>query len=44
MDHLLLVSVIPLLGAFALGAVDGLYFHLRRYRLFAHPESRGEHA
>ncbi len=44
MDGLLLVSLVPLFGAFGLGAIDGLYFHLRRYRLFAHPESRYEHA
>lgn len=43
MPALLLVSVAPLFAAFLLGAVDGLYFHLRRYRLFAFPESRGEH-
>ena len=43
MPGLLLVSVVPLSAAFLLGAVDGLYFHLRRYRLFAFPESRGEH-
>ena len=44
MPGLLLVSVVPLFAAFLLGAVDGLYFHLRQYRLFASPESRGEHA
>jgi hypothetical protein len=44
MDGLLLVSLVPLFGAFGLGAVDGLYFHLQRYRLFAHAESRYEHA
>lgn len=43
MSGLLLVSVAPLLAAFLLGAIDGLYFHLRRYRLFAFSESRGEH-
>ena len=43
MPGLLLVSVAPLFGAFLLGAIDGLYFHLHRYRLFALPESRGEH-
>jgi hypothetical protein len=43
MPGLLLVSVVPLLGAFLLGALDGIYFHLRRYRLFAFPESRREH-
>ena len=44
MPDLLFISLVPLFGAFALGAVDGLYFHLSRYRLFAHPESRAEHA
>jgi hypothetical protein len=44
MPDLLLISLVPLFGAFGLGAVDGIYFHLNRYRLFAHPESRGEHA
>ena len=43
MPGLLLVSVVPLFAAFLLGAVDGVYFHLRRYRLFAFPESRAEH-
>lgn len=43
MEHLLLISVAPLFGAFGLGAIDGLYFHLQRYRLFAHSESRYEH-
>jgi hypothetical protein len=43
MPDLLLVSVVPLFAAFLLGAVDGLYFHLRRYRLFAFAESRREH-
>lgn len=45
MPGLLLVSVVPLLAAFLLGAVEGGYFHLRRYRLslFAFPESRAEH-
>jgi hypothetical protein len=43
MPGLLLVSVVPLFAAFLLGAVDGLYFHLRQYRLFAFPESRTEH-
>jgi hypothetical protein len=43
MSGLLLVSLVPLFGAFLLGAIDGLYFHLRRYRLFAHTESWWEH-
>ena len=44
MNGVLLASVVTLFGAFTLGAIDGLYFHLQRYRLFAHAESRGEHA
>jgi hypothetical protein len=44
MNGVLVVSLIALVGAFMLGAIDGLYFHLQRYRLFAHPESRSEHA
>jgi hypothetical protein len=32
-----------LVAAFALGAIDGIYFHLQRFRLFAHAESRSEH-
>ena len=44
MPDLLLISLVPLFGAFGLGAVDGIYFHLNRYRLFAHAESRAEHA
>jgi hypothetical protein len=44
MNGLLLISLVALLAAFALGAIDGMYFHLKRYQLFAHPESRGEHA
>jgi hypothetical protein len=39
----LMASLIALIAAFTLGAVDGLYFHLQRFRLFAHPESRFEH-
>jgi hypothetical protein len=41
---LLSVSLVPLFGAFVLGAIDGLHFHLRRYRLYAHAEARWEHA
>jgi hypothetical protein len=36
MNGCLLVSLVRLLAAFTLGAVDGLLFHLQRYRLFAH--------
>ncbi len=43
MSGVLIASIVPLFAAFLLGAVDGLYFHLRRYRLFAFPESRREH-
>src|SRR5688572_14432230 len=42
-NPLLLVSLVLLVAAFSLGAVDGVYFHLQRYRLFAHAESRREH-
>ena len=44
MNGLLLISLIALLAALALGAIDGIYFHLKRYQLFAHTESRHEHA
>jgi hypothetical protein len=40
---LLFWSLIPLLAAFALGAIDGIYFHLERFRLFAQAETRREH-
>jgi hypothetical protein len=40
---LLLASLLTLLPALALGAVDGVYFHLRRFELFAQAESRSEH-
>ena len=42
--NLLVASLIATLGAFGLGAIDGLYFHLQRFRLFAHADSRFEHA
>jgi hypothetical protein len=41
--NLLVASLIATLGAFGLGAIDGIYFHLQRFRLFAHTESRLEH-
>lgn len=40
---LLLVSTLLLLLFTAVAAVDGLYFHLYRYRLYARPASRTEH-
>ena len=42
-NYLLLLSLILLIAAFSLGAIDGVFFHLQRYRLFAHAESRSEH-
>jgi hypothetical protein len=41
--NLLLASLIAMIAAFAVGGVDGLFFHLQRFRLFAHAESRFEH-
>jgi hypothetical protein len=40
---LLVASLIAMIAAFAVGGVDGLLFHLQRFRLFAHAESRFEH-
>lgn len=42
-DALLALSLALLVAAFGLGAVDGVYFHLQRFQLFAHSESRLEH-
>jgi len=41
--NLLVASLIAMIAAFAVGGVDGLFFHLQRFRLFAHAESRFEH-
>jgi hypothetical protein len=41
---LLVASFVAMIAAFAVGGVDGLLFHLKRFRLFAHAESRFEHA
>jgi hypothetical protein len=41
---LLIASLAATLVALGIGAVDGLYFHLRRFRLYEHAESRFEHA
>jgi hypothetical protein len=43
MSHLYLPSTAALLVFLILGAVDGLYFHLWRYRLYARPASKREH-
>lgn len=37
------VSTVCLLAFTAIAGIDGLYFHLHRYRLYARPESRREH-
>jgi hypothetical protein len=43
MSHLYLPSTAALLVFLILGAVDGLYLHLWRYRLYARPGSKREH-
>jgi hypothetical protein len=37
------LSFVLLLLFLAVGAIDGIYFHLKKYQLFAHKESRTEH-
>ena len=37
------ISLVLLLAFFVAGGVDGIYFHMLRFRLWAHPESRTEH-
>lgn len=43
MNHLVIASAVCLNLAVLLGSVDGLYFHLWKYRLFKWKESRFEH-
>lgn len=43
MNHLIIASAICLNIAVLLGSIDGLYFHLWKYRLFKWRESRFEH-
>jgi hypothetical protein len=43
MSHLYLPSSAALLVFLILGAVDGIYLHLWRYRLYARPASKREH-
>lgn len=43
MNHAIIVSAICLNLAIILGSVDGVYFHLWKYRLFKWEESRFEH-
>jgi hypothetical protein len=37
-------SLVLFLAFFAVAAIDGVYFHFRRFRLWAHAETRLEHA
>ena len=41
---LIWLSLALMIAFFGVAAVDGVYFHLWKFRLFAHPESRVEHA
>lgn len=43
METFIWASFILLLLFLGVGAIDGVYFHINRYQLFAHPESRFEH-
>ena len=43
MNHLITAAVVSLNVAVLLGAVDGLYFHLWKYKLYSRPETRYEH-
>jgi hypothetical protein len=38
------ISLLFLLGFFVAGGLDGIYFHIARFRLWSRPESRVEHA
>jgi hypothetical protein len=38
------ISLLFLLGFFVAGGLDGIYFHIARFRLWSRPESRLEHA
>jgi hypothetical protein len=42
-SSLLWISLIAWAGALGVGALDGLYFHLWKFRLYARPQSRSEH-
>lgn len=42
-NPLLWVSLSAWAAALAVGALDGLYFHLWKFRLYARPQSRTEH-
>lgn len=43
MNHLMIAALICLALASVLGIIDGSYYHLQKYRLYAHAESRFEH-
>ena len=43
METFMWASFVLLLLFLGVGAIDGIYFHLNRYKLFAHSESRFEH-
>jgi hypothetical protein len=43
MNHLVVAAVVCLSLTMLLGAVDGLYFHLWKYKLYAREETRYEH-
>lgn len=43
MNTFIWLSFILLVLFLGVGAIDGVYFHLQKYKLFAHKESRFEH-
>ena len=43
MDQIVLVATWLMLGYAIVGSVDGVYYHLYKFKLYAHPESRYEH-
>lgn len=43
MNHLMIAALICLALAIVLGAIDGTYYHLQKYQLHQHAESRFEH-
>jgi len=43
MSSLLIAALVCLALALILGGIDGVYYHLKRYQLYLHAESRFEH-
>ena len=43
MNHLLIAALICLALAVVLGGIDGAYYHIQKYKLHQHTESRFEH-